>query len=78
MRITTIVIRNARPITEPHPDPSEELAIELVAVRDIPTLIATGHIDHAVCVAGLLWWLTLGGPGQTGDPTTQSIYPLST
>jgi ADP-ribose pyrophosphatase len=59
MRITTIVVRNARRIAEPHPDPSEELTVELVAVDRIPTLIKTGRIDHAVCVAGLLWWLYL-------------------
>jgi ADP-ribose pyrophosphatase len=61
MRISTIVIRNARPITEPHLDPSEELAIELVPVKDVPLLITSGRIDHGVCVAGLLWWLMLSG-----------------
>jgi hypothetical protein len=30
----------------------------LVPVHDIPGLINTGQIDHAVCVAGLLWWLS--------------------
>jgi 8-oxo-dGTP pyrophosphatase MutT (NUDIX family) len=59
MRITTIVVANARRVAEPHPDQSEELAIELVPVRDIPRLIQAGRIDHAVCVAGLLWWLNL-------------------
>jgi hypothetical protein len=54
MRITTIIVRNARRIAEPHPDPSEELAVELVSVDEIPLLIKTGRIDHAVCVAGLL------------------------
>jgi 8-oxo-dGTP pyrophosphatase MutT (NUDIX family) len=59
MRITTIVVENARRVAEPHLDPSEELAIELVPVAKIPGLIKTGQIDHAVCVAGLLWWLYL-------------------
>jgi len=71
MRITTIVVHNARRIAEPRPDQSEELAIEMVSVRDIPALIETGRIDHAVCVAGLLWWLTLSGPQRTGDTATQ-------
>ncbi len=57
MRIATVVTRNARRIAEPKPDQSEELAIELVPVGDIPALIHTGQVDHAVCVAGLLWWL---------------------
>jgi len=66
MRITTIVVRNARRIAESHPDQSEELAVELVAIGDIPKLIETGRIDHAVCVAGLLWWLTLKHPELLG------------
>ncbi|MGO9462857.1 MAG: NUDIX hydrolase [Isosphaeraceae bacterium] len=57
MRIATVVTRNARRIAEPKPDHNEELAIELVPVGDIPAMIHTGRIDHAVCVAGLLWWL---------------------
>jgi len=65
MRITTIIVRNARRIAEPHPDPSEELAVELVPVDKIPTLIKTGRIDHAVCVAGLLWWLYLQSPERS-------------
>jgi 8-oxo-dGTP pyrophosphatase MutT (NUDIX family) len=66
MGITTIVVRNARRIAEPHPDPSEELGVELVPVRQIPALIQDGRIDHAVCVAGLLWWLALPSPGRPG------------
>ena len=57
MRISTVLIRNAQRIAEPHLDPNEELTLELVDVRDIPTLIKSGQIDHGVCVAGLLWWL---------------------
>jgi 8-oxo-dGTP pyrophosphatase MutT (NUDIX family) len=59
MRISTVVIRNARLVAEPHLDQSEELTLELVPVKDIPSLITSGRIDHGVCVAGLLWWLML-------------------
>ena len=62
MRISTVVIRNARLISEPHLDQAEEVALELVPAQDIPALIKSGQIDHGVCVAGLLWWLTLPGP----------------
>ena len=61
MRISTIVIRNARPVAAPHLDQSEELELELVPVKEIPVLITSGRIDHGVCVAGLLWWLMLAG-----------------
>jgi 8-oxo-dGTP pyrophosphatase MutT (NUDIX family) len=64
MRISTVVIRNARLIAEPHLDQSEEVALELVPVGDIPALIKSGQIDHGVCVAGLLWWLKLPGTGH--------------
>jgi ADP-ribose pyrophosphatase len=61
MGITTIVIQNARRVAEPRPDPSEELAVELVPVQEIPAMIQSGWIDHAVVVAGLLSWLMLEG-----------------
>jgi ADP-ribose pyrophosphatase len=59
MRISTVVIRNARLIAEPRPDQNEELVVEIVPHDDIPALIQNGRIDHGVCVAGLLWWLML-------------------
>jgi len=69
MRISTVVIRNARLIAQPHLDPKEEVALELVPVQDIPSFIKSGRIDHGVCVAGLLWWLALDRLGQSGQAT---------
>jgi 8-oxo-dGTP pyrophosphatase MutT (NUDIX family) len=63
MAITTIVIRNARRVAEPHPDPNEELTIELAPIREIPEMLRDGRIDHAVCVAGLYEWLMLDRSG---------------
>ena len=60
-RISTIVIRNARPVAEPDLDDNEELTIERVHRSEIPRLIREGRIDHALVVAGLLWWLALDG-----------------
>jgi 8-oxo-dGTP pyrophosphatase MutT (NUDIX family) len=62
-RHTTIVVRNARKVAEPCPEPSEELTLEFVPIHAIPELIHTGRINHAVCVAGLLWWLSLENLG---------------
>jgi 8-oxo-dGTP pyrophosphatase MutT (NUDIX family) len=62
MRTTTVITHNARQVAEPSPDLSEELSVELVKRSAIPALIKTGRIDHAVCVAGLLWWLMLEDP----------------
>jgi ADP-ribose pyrophosphatase len=65
-RISTIVIRNARLVAEPAPDHHEELTIERVPAREIPRLIRSGRIDHALVVAGLLWWLGTRTPGKLG------------
>ena len=62
-RISTIVIRNARPVAEPDPDLHEELTIERVPAQAIPGMILAGKIDHALVVAGLLWWLGTKSPG---------------
>jgi 8-oxo-dGTP pyrophosphatase MutT (NUDIX family) len=56
-RTATIVINNARRVAEPTLDHNEEVAVELVPAREIPRLIEDGRINHALCVAGLLWWL---------------------
>jgi len=56
-RISTIVIQNARLVAEPDPDQHEELTIDRVPVEEIPRMIQEGQIDHALVVAGLLWWL---------------------
>lgn len=57
MAITTVVVRDARPVAEPRPDATEELEIVLVPADEILAMIRGGRIDHAVCVAGLLLWL---------------------
>jgi 8-oxo-dGTP pyrophosphatase MutT (NUDIX family) len=62
-RTTTIVIRNVRRVAEPTLDHNEEVAVELVAAREVPQLIQEGRINHALCVAGLLWWLHAGPDG---------------
>jgi hypothetical protein len=58
------VIRNARRVAQLNPDHTEELAVEQRPVRDIPRLIQEGQIDHALVVAGLLWWLGTKVPGM--------------
>lgn len=56
-RTTTIVIRNVRKVADPKLDHTEELSVERVPAADIPGMIRDGRIDHALVVAGLLWWL---------------------
>ncbi|HKM53778.1 MAG TPA: NUDIX hydrolase, partial [Isosphaeraceae bacterium] len=63
-RISTIVIRNVRPVALPRFDQHEELTLEQAPARDIPRLIREGRISHALVVAGLLWWLGTKTPGM--------------
>lgn len=56
-RITTILITNARKIAEPECDEGEELRLVLIPAREVPRLIRSGQIGHALAVQGLLWWL---------------------
>ena len=56
-RISTVVIRNVQLVAPPRPDPHEELSIERVPRGQVRRMILDGQIDHALVVAGLLWWL---------------------
>jgi hypothetical protein len=60
-RTTTIVVRNARKVAEPKLDHTEELTVEKVPAGEILPLIRAGKVDHALVVAGLLWWLAEEG-----------------
>ncbi len=65
-RTSTVLIRNARRVAAPTLDHNEEVSVELVPAAEILRLIEEGRIDHALCVAGLLWWhagLRLGTKG---------------
>lgn len=55
-RTTTIIVRNVRKVAEPNLDSSEELSLERVPADDVFRLVQEGRIDHALVVAGLLWW----------------------
>ncbi len=57
-RITTILVTNARKVAEPALDHGEEVEIELVEADAIPSMIHDGRIDHALCVLGLLAWMS--------------------
>ncbi len=56
-KISTVVIRNARRVSEPKLDVGEEVSVELHLAADVPRLIEDGRIDHALTVMGFLWWL---------------------
>ena len=55
---------NARRVAETRLDPGEEVEVVLAPAREIPEMIRRGEIDHALVVAGLLWWLADERSGQ--------------
>ncbi len=56
-KATTVVVTNARRVAETRLDPGEEIEVVLAPAREVPQMIRRGEIDHALVVAGLLWWL---------------------
>jgi ADP-ribose pyrophosphatase len=52
-RCHLFLARGAERAREPTPDPFERIAVELVALRHVPALLADGRVDHALAVAAL-------------------------
>ena len=75
-RSATVLIANVRPAAEPKLDHGEEVLVESVPARAIPRMIRDGQIDHALTVAGLLWWLARELPESPLAPADQrSTWP---
>lgn len=67
----TVVVTNARRVAETRLDPGEEVEVVLAPAREIPEMIRRGEIDHALVVAGLLWWLADERPVSAPAPSAQ-------
>jgi hypothetical protein len=56
----TVLARNCRYVKPVQFDHSEDLATRLVPLAEVPELVASGRIRHALIVAALyqfdLWW----------------------
>jgi ADP-ribose pyrophosphatase len=56
----TVLTRNCRCVAPVHFDESEDIAVKLVPLAELPELVASGRIRHALIVAALhqfdLWW----------------------
>lgn len=51
----TVLVRQARPIFEPQLDEGEDIAVRVVPIGDVPQLIRSGEITHALVVAAFHW-----------------------
>jgi 8-oxo-dGTP pyrophosphatase MutT (NUDIX family) len=56
-RCHTFLAENARPVSAPQPDETEDIRVVLHRAEDVPRLLRDGRITHALVVAGLLWYL---------------------
>ncbi len=56
-RCHVAVALDARPVAPPKPDPGEEIAAEVLPLGDVPALIASGRLTHALVIAAFsfLW-----------------------
>lgn len=56
-RCFTFLASNARRVAEPSPDGNEEIRVVLERIADVPALLRSGRVEHALVVAALLWWM---------------------
>ncbi len=77
-RTTFILIENARKVSAIKLDHGEEVSTELVDERNVPRLLRSGRIDHALVVCGLLWWLESRFPGPLGAPAPKKPLSIGT
>lgn len=50
-RCDTLLVRDARRVGEPLPEGTEEIAVRLAALREVPELLRRGEVHHALVVA---------------------------
>ena len=52
----TYLVEDAVRAGEPRLDPGEDIGVELFPAADIPGLVASGRINHALVLNALFWW----------------------
>lgn len=60
-RCHTFLARNVRYVAEPKMDGSEDIQVEVVHSSEVPGLIATGKISHALVIAAFYFYGQYGG-----------------
>lgn len=68
-RCHTVLFGNCRQVGEPMPERGEDIEVLVRPLAEIPGIIASGQIDHALVICAF-WWLAQRGSGsmrlQTG------------
>ncbi len=55
-RCYTFAAQNVTKITEPMPDQAEDIEVVLIPLSNIPKLIQTGEINHAMVITAFYWY----------------------
>lgn len=55
-RCHTVLLRHCRPVAEPELDRGEDIEVLLRPLAEIPEIIRSGGIDHALVICAF-WWL---------------------
>jgi 8-oxo-dGTP pyrophosphatase MutT (NUDIX family) len=64
-RCYTFVAQDVTKIREPMPDQAEDIEVTLIPLPDIPKLIRTGEIDHAMVITAFYWYFSENRQGLT-------------
>jgi 8-oxo-dGTP pyrophosphatase MutT (NUDIX family) len=56
-RVYTFLAEAVERVCDVMNGPLEETVVELVPVREVPALVRSGEIDHALVIAALHWWM---------------------
>jgi len=57
-RCYTFIAQNVKKIRDPMPDQAEDIEVVLTPLSDIPKLIQTGEIDHAMVITAFYWYFS--------------------
>ena len=60
-RCYTFLAQNIQKVSELIPDQTEDIEIDLIPLADIPELIRTGKIDHAIVIVAFSHYFLQGG-----------------
>jgi len=62
-RCYTYVARNVKKIHDPVLDQAEDIEVVFIPLSDIPKLIQTGEIDHAMVITAFYWFFSQSQQG---------------
>lgn len=59
-RTHCFLVRDARPVGAPHPDPHEDVTVEIVPLERVREMVLTGGIHHSLSACALMFFFLSG------------------